>query len=484
MSHPKPKKQKSRKVLWITIVAVLAGAGWMWSRWSKTPEIVVQTSKVTRQDITSIVTASGEIKPLNWVNISATAYGQLTAIRVKEGDRVKKGQELANLESVQPRADVNMQKAQLASAEADVLGAAASALSVEATFRTAQADLLRAQAEVEKARAEFGRIEALHKERLASRSDYDTSRAAARVAEAAVARAKAMTMQTRAQADQAMAQLGSARRRVEQMRAGVDRATNALTKTSFVAPLDGIVTSLPVHVGENVVMGIQNSPGSSLMTIADMSVITAEVKVDETDIVNVRLGQTAEVSIDAFPDKKFTGKVTEIGNSAIVRSTGLVTTLSGSSSQEAKDFKVVVTLDSPPDNLRPGFSTTARIQTQTRKSVLSLPIQAITIRKRGDLVADVPRKDQASQPIERTKSALDKTEIQGIFVVRKGRAEFTQIKTGITGVTDIEIEGGVGEGEEVVTGSYKVLHTLKNRAAVKPDNDVVEKGATELEEGA
>src|SRR5205807_3570260 len=176
-----------------------------------------------------------------------------------------------------------------------------------------------------------------------------------------------------------------------QGRATLTRVSDVLQKTSYAAPFDGMITNLPVREGETVVIGIQNSPGSTLMTIADMSVITAEVKVDETDIVNVETGLPAEVTIDAIPKKIFHGKVTEIGNNAIVRSTGLATSQQTSASQEAKDFKVVVTLQDPPENLRPGLSSTAKVTTATRTNVISIPIQALTIRSRADLENAKPK---------------------------------------------------------------------------------------------
>src|SRR5436305_6902521 len=173
--------------------------------------------------------------------------------------------------------------------------------------------------------------------------------------------------------------------RVSQANAMLSKLTDVLGKTEYVAPLDGIVTNLPVREGETVVIGIQNSPGSTLMTLADMSVVTAEIRVDETDIVNVKLGESADVTIDALPDHVFKGRVTEIGDQALVRSSGVATSQTTAGTQEAKDFKVVVTVDNPPENLRPGFSTTAKITTASKSNVVAVPIQALTIRTQGDL---------------------------------------------------------------------------------------------------
>jgi HlyD family secretion protein len=252
-----------------------------------------------------------------------------------------------------------------------------------------------------------------------------------------------------------------------------------LQKTTYAAPYDGMITNLPVREGETVVIGIQNSPGSTLMTLADMSVITAEVKVDETDIVNVRLGQFAEVTIDAIPKKTFKAMVTEIGNNAIVRSTGVSTSQQTSASQEAKDFKVVVTLQDPPENLRPGLSATAKITTATRGSVLAIPIQALTVRTRADLKAGSGEKDsvQAASPQAEASNSTttDKEEVQGVFVIRAGKAQFLPVQTGITGTTEIEVVTGLKPGDEIVTGSYKVLRTLRPGTSVKVDSTAPKK---------
>jgi HlyD family secretion protein len=440
--------------------------------------VTVQTGKVTRQDLTSTVTASGEIKPLNYTNVSATAFGNIIQIPVKEGDRVKKGQLLAQLEAVQPHADVQAQEAGLKAGEADVTTAEAAVKAAEAGLRTAEADLPRARAELEKARLGWERSEGLFKDQLIAKSQYDSDKAAYEVAAAGVNKAEVTVVQMRAQSEQAKSALQTMRTRIGQYRATLARVSDVLSKFSFVAPIDGLVTNLPVHVGENMVMGIQNSPGSLLMTIADMSVITAEVKVDETDIVNVRLGQPADVTIDAIPNKTFKAKVTEIGNSAIIRSTGLATSQSTTGSQEAKDFKVVVTLEQPPDNLRPGLSSTAKIQTANKTNALTIPIQALTIRQKSEL--EEPKKGgtalaAAPDAKAKEKEKEGKKEIQGVFAVRNKKALFVTVETGITGTTDIEVTSGLKEGDEIITGSYKVLRTIRNKADVEVDNKAPKK---------
>jgi HlyD family secretion protein len=241
-----------------------------------------------------------------------------------------------------------------------------------------------------------------------------------------------------------------------------------------------VISNLPVREGETVVVGIQNAQGSTLMTIAAMGIITAEVKVDETDIVNVRIGQPAEVTIDAIPKKTFHGTVSEIGDNAIVRSSGVSTSQSTSTSEEAKDFKVVVTLTDPPLDLRPGLSTTAKITTATRSSALAIPIQALTIRTKEQLEKQTSGAGSvhaaAPSPTETaSKSPKKSDDIQGVFVIRNHKAEFVPVATGITGTTDIEVLDGLKESDEVITGSYKVLRTLRPGSSVKIDNSAPKK---------
>jgi HlyD family secretion protein len=419
--------------------------------------VTVQTGKAQRMDLVAVVSASGEIKPKTYVNIGANAFGKIVKLYVKEGDRVKQGQMLAQLENVQPAADMNATQASLEAARTDALAA-------EAALNTSMADLNRAKSDVERSDLDWSRAQGLYKDALIAKSDYDMQKAAHQTAVAGLAQAEARVAQAKAQKD-------SADRRIGQAGAQLTHAADVLKKTTYQAPFDGVITNLPVREGETVVIGIQNSPGSTLMTLADMSVITAEVKVDETDIVNVQMGQPAQVTIDAIPKKIFKAVVTEIGDNAIVRSTGVSTSQQTSTSQEAKDFKVVVTLQDPPEDLRPGLSTTAKITTATRGSALTIPIQALTVRRQSDLVPkDEKGSVQAAAPQTDASKEKDKQEIQGVFVLRNHKAEFVQVDTGIAGTTDIEVIKGLKEGDEIVTGSYKVLRTLRPGSSVKVDN--------------
>jgi HlyD family secretion protein len=426
--------------------------------------VTVQTGKVQKQNLASVVSASGEIKPKTYVNIGANAFGKIIKLHVKEGDRVKKGQLLAQLENVQSSADVNATRASVQAAETDAVAA-------DAALKTSLADLNRAKSDAVHAKLDWDRAQGLYGAALIAKQDYDVKKAAWESADAGLAQAEARVAQARAQKD-------SMDKHITQNQANLTRFTDVLQKTTYEAPFDGVITNLPVREGETVVIGIQNSPGSTLMTLADMSVITSEVKVDETDIVNVRLGQPADVTIDAIPHKTFHGVVSEIGDNAIVRSTGVATSQATSTSEEAKDFKVVVTLSDPPADLRPGLSSTAKITTATRSSVLSIPIQALTVRTPADLV---PKdKDAGKGSVEAAtrapaEASKQKEEVQGVFVIRKKKAEFVPVDTGISGTTDIEVTKGVEEGDEVVTGSYKVLRTLKPGTSVKIDNSAPKK---------
>jgi len=431
--------------------------------------VTVQTAKVaTSDDLVSLVTASGEIKATTYTNVTAQGYGRITEIFVKEGDRIKKGDKLLLQENVQANADVQAQSAAVNTAESGVQAA-------EASYTAGRADLVSAQANMEKAKLDWERGQGLFKDGLIPKQDFDQRKTTYDGAVAAVDSARAKVQSLKAQLDQTRSQ-------VNQNQAMLVRTKDVLSKTTYTSPINGIVSYLPERVGDYVVMGMQNANGSFIMTLSDMSVVTAEVKVDETDIVNVKLGQDADITIDAVPGKIFKGKVTEIGSQATLRSSGLATTQSTTSTQEAKDFKVVVRLDNPPDNLRPGLSTTAKIKTAEKKSVIAIPIQALAVRTRKDLEeAAKNAKGQGNSgvtlaaPPPAAPGDPKKDEVQGVFVVNGKKAFFRPVETGITGVTDIEVTKGLQVGDEIVVGSYKALRTLKPEASVKIDNSAPKK---------
>lgn len=411
---------------------------------------------VAKENLVSIVSATGQIRPKTYVNVGANAMGRVTRFYVNEGDRVKKGEIVATIENVQQEANVAAQQATIDAARTDIN-------SYIAAEKTAQANVDHAQADLEQKKLDFQRAQALFQAQVMSKQDFDAKKAAYDLDVASLAQAVAGLAQARAQT-------ASARGHLDTQVADLRVQQDYLNRTIAIAPFDGIVTNEPVRQGEMVVQGIQNTEGSTLMTLADMSVITAEVKVDETDIVNVALGQPADVTVDAIPGKVFKGHVTEVGDQALLRSSGQSTSQSTTGVEEAKDFKVVVTLDTPSDDLRPGLSTTAKITTAHKDDIVAIPIQALTMRdpkqlKAGDHVGTV----SAATNNPQQPSDL----VQGVFVVSKvngkDRVHFVTVTTGITGATDIEVTGGIKPGDRIVTGTYHVLRDLKEGALVKQD---------------
>lgn len=409
----------------------------------------VLVGSVEQGEVTSMVSGTGQIKPKTYVNIGATAFGRITHLYVKEGEHVHRGQVLATIENVQPEASVAAQRDAIDAAKTDIN-------SYVAAEQTAQANIEHAQADLEQKKLDYDRYQQLYREKLVSKQDFDSRKAAYDLDVASLAQARAALVQAKAQTESARGHLGTA---VATLRSDVD----SLNKTVSMAPYDGIVTNLPVREGETMVTGIQNAEGSTLMTIADMSVVTAEVKIDETDIVNVKLGQSADITVDALPDKVLKGHVTEVGDQALLRSSGMATSQSTSGTEEAKDFKVIVTLDpgQDVDALRPGLSSTAKIMTADKKNVLAVPIQALT----------APPSSSALKGADTHPSSPAGAGTQGVFVVRqeqgKLRAHFVLLTTGISGTSKMEVSGPIKAGDQIVTGTYKVLRVLKNDAPVK-----------------
>jgi HlyD family secretion protein len=417
----------------------------------------VLTAKIVKQDLATVVSGTGQIKPITYANLGANAQGRVTHLYVKEGDLVKKGQTVATIQNVQQEAGVDSQQAAIAAARTDVAASVANE-------KTAEANVEHAKADLEQKRLDWERAQGLYQAGILAKQDFDAKKAAYDTDVASLAQAVAQLNQAKAQTDSYRGHLQMA---VAALRSNQD----LLDQTILVAPFDAIVTNQVVREGESVVPGIQSNVGSTIMTLADMSVVTAEVKVDETDIVNIRSGQEAEVTVDALPGKVFKGHVTLAGDQALLRSTGMATLQSTTGTEEAKDFKVVITLDNPTSDLRPGLSTTAKITTAHKSSVLSLPIQALTMHNPDD---DKPKSKggvqaASSSPAPAAKSAP----VQGVFVVDnvkgKLRAKFVPVTTGITGATDIEVLSGLTDGQEIVTGPFKTLRALKNNALLKRD---------------
>jgi HlyD family secretion protein len=449
-----------KKVLIIAaVVLVLAGVVGLTIVRAQSGYTKVLMGTVTRENLVSVVNATGQIRPKTYVNVGANAMGRVTHFYVAEGDHVEKGQILATIENVQQKANVAAQEATIASARTDIN-------SYIAAERTQEANVEHARADLEQKKLDYQRAQALYKAQVMSQQNYDAAKAAYDLDVASLSQAQAGLAQ-------AKAQTASARGHLDTQRASLKVNEDLLSRTIAIAPFNGIVTNEPVRQGEMVVQGIQNTEGSTLMTLADMSVITAEVKVDETDIVNVKLGQPADVTVDALPGKVFKGHVTEVGDQALLRSSGQSTSQSTTGVEEAKDFKVVVTLDHPSDELRPGLSTTAKITTASKDNVAAIPIQALVMRDPKQLDAS-----EHSQTVSAasTNSQQPSQQIQGVFVVSKvkgkDRVHFVPVTTGITGATDIEVTSGIKPGDRIVTGTYRILRDLKQNSLVKQDTSL------------
>jgi HlyD family secretion protein len=455
-------EMNGKKILLLVVgVLVIAGVivGTILHSRSEVP--AVTTAKAVREDLVATVSGTGQIKPKTYVNVGATSFGRITHLYVREGDHVKRGAILATIENVQPEATVSAQQAAISASKTDISSYIAAETTAEANVNEAKADL-------EQKTLDYGRSKELYQDKLISKQDFDAKKAAYDMARATLSERQAAVAQAQAQTASAR---GHEAQAVATQRANYD----ALDKTVSRAPFDGLVTNVPVREGETVVVGIQNAEGSTLMTLADMSVITAEVKVDETDIVNVSLGQTADVTVDAFPGKVFKGRVTEVGDQALLRTTGVATSQSTTGTEEAKDFKVVVTLDPVSVDLRPGLSCTAKITTAHKPDTLTIPIQALVERNPP---AEVKLFKDHGKASSSDTAASDKpaTLVQGVYrlVTDHGRTrvEFVPVSTGVTGTTDIEVLSGLQPGDEIVTGRYKVLRILKSGLAVKRDNSV------------
>lgn len=427
--------------------------------------IAVEAGLVYRQDLVQSVTANGEIKPLRYVNIGADSAGRITQLDLEEGDRVEAGDFLVQIESIQNEAEVRSAQASLDAAQTELEGMEASIRAAESSLQSARVDKRRIEADFTLSEQEFARAEMMLAEGLVSREQFERQASAYEVARVQVESADARIAQAEAQLAQVIQQREGTRLRIAQQEASLVRAQDGLEKTRRTAPLSGVITYLPVNVGEIAVVGLQNQAGTTLMTIADMSEITAEVLVDETDIVNLRLNQKTEVRVDALGERVLTGYVSEIGSSALTASGNGGISTTTTSTDEAKDFRVVITLDDPPEELRPGLSCTASIETASQEGAVSVPIQALTIRELE--LADVP--DYVVDPVTNNPRPGEPVmaEVEGVFVIQEGIARFRPVRTGIIGTTDVEILEGLEEDEQIVIGPYRILRTLEDETAIR-----------------
>ena len=404
------------------------------------PEVEVEA--VERRSLEAIVSASGKIEPKLSVDISASTMGRVTRLAFSEGDRVESGQFLLEIDPEVLRAAVDRGEAGLQASRS--------------TQRQAEVSVESARVNLQLARDSLERQENLWELRLISRETYEIAGTDVTLRESEL-EAREVEVATQVQ-------------RIRQEEANLDSARYELTKVTITAPISGVVTRRNIEEGETVVVGTMNNQGTVLATIADLSVIEAEVEVDETDIPSVELGQMAEVTIDALPDLHFAGVVTEIGNSPIQTSDG-----AGAGTQ-ATTFKVVVTLKSEIPNVRPGFTCTADITTAVRPDSLAIPIQATTVRRVAvGADGEVVRADPGgrSRGVEPAVSAAElpegsfEEELEGVFVTRQGRAVFVPVETGIAGERYFEALSGVREGDLVITGPFSEVRNLGDGDSIR-----------------
>lgn len=438
-----------RKKIWIALGVVVLGAagGYGTYRYRKTEGKVVNVEAIQARSLEAIVTASGKIQPKRSVNISADVMGRVTELAVEEGQTVRQGQFLLQIDPRNLQTQTQRSEASLAAASAQL-----------DQLRTGIAS---AQEQLSLARDQLRRQRDLWSQQLTTKEALDKAESEVRLREADV--------RDRTQ------QVSTQEQRIRAERADLANARYNLSKVRIESPIDGIVTRRNIEQGEMVVIGTMNNAGTVMLTIADMSVIEAEVEVDETDIPSIKLGQPAKITIDAMPDETFTGKVTEIGNSPIQTTTGTATT-----GQQATNFKVVVTLDGRIPAVRPGFTCTAEITTATRDNVLSVPIQAMAVR---ELIYDkdgkIVRKPRTERPrgssVEPTASAEElapgqtRKETEGVFVFRGDAAEFVPVKTGIAGDRHFEVLSGLKAGDRVITGPFASVRDIQDGDKVREE---------------
>ena len=462
---------KKRLVILVTAVAILAAIVAFSANATRRTTVTVQIGRVEPVSrLIALVNASGEIRPKEYVELQAEISGVITSLSVREGDFVSKGDVLLKIDPTQNEAQTRVQEALLEAAGMDAANASAQIALQQANLgrekanvRVAGAELLKASQGLELSTNNFIRKQDLFEQNLIARDLYDAAKNEKVAAQSNLTSAEARLEQARASLVVAQVVLrqaanshAAALSRVEQNQASLAQARDSLSKTTIRSPLTGVITQLNVEVGERAVPGTLNNPAATIMGIADLSIIEAEIEVNETDIVAVKLNQPAIVNVDALPDNPLEGLVTEIGNSAIQKL----------NSQEAKDFKVAIRLSLPPSSLRPGLSCTADITTATRENVLTIPIQALVVREFSVDSEGNPIQEE----VESQGDTESRKEFEGVFVIRERRVEFTPVKTGISSSSRLQILSGVAEDSEIVTGSYKALRELQDGDFVKPQS--------------
>ena len=457
----------SRKNVLIISGVVLAAAAVVGANlyFKRDKGLTVNTEAVKTRDLEAIVAASGKIQPKRLVQISADTPGRVVNLAVNEGDRIKKGQFLLQIDPKSLRTRVDSNAASLGAAQAS-LGAA------QASMEQSRQAIETARVQLEQARQNLTRQQDLWRQQLTTREALERAENDVKAAQSAL---QEREKQLAAQQSQVTAQSS----RIAQERATLESARYDLSKNTIASPIDGIVTRRNIQEGETAVIGTMNNPGTVLLTLADMSVIQAEVEVDETNIPSVELGQIAKITIDALPDKTFKGHVTEIGNSPI-QAAGAAN--QQNTATQATNFKVVVVLDEAVPDVRPGFTCTADITTATRKAVTAVPIPAVAVREliydaNGQIVKEPKTDKRRRAPTPETvasaaelKPGQTRKETEGVFVIRDGKAEFIPIKMGIAGDKYFEVLSGLKQGDQVITGPYSSVRGMSDGDLVKVDN--------------
>lgn len=409
---------KKKVLIAVTVVVALGIVFYVSMKKSNDKGVDVYVHKADRGDLTSEVSASGIIEPKLKVDISSNVIGQIVEIDVEEGQSVNKSDFLLQIDPQRYKAEVDRWEAQV---------------------RVAKINIEQAEVNLKESESNLKRVKSLYEKGFASERELE---------------------QATIKFESAQVQLKSAKEQVRQSEAQLDRAKDELAKTTFNAPMSGIVTKLNAEEGETVITGTMNNPGTVIMTISDMSQVLATVNVDETDINQVKAGQNCEVSVDAVEDKVYKGKVHDIASSA-------------SKDQEVSVFKVEIAIDEPDENLKPGMSSRAEIETDSRTDIITIPLQAVVEREINS--DDKDNKEDTSKG----KGKKEKKEV--VFVVKDGKAVRTPVKTGISSISDIEIISGLKKGDMVVSGPYRTLKKLKDGDKVKVKEEKEEKEEEEEE---
>lgn len=430
----------------LAVVAIGAAAVGATFYFRREKSLAVTTETIKARDLEAVVSASGKIQPKRLVNISADTPGRVVNLAVNEGDRITKDQFLLQIDPKSLRTRVDSGTASLLAAQ----------MSLDQQRQSVET----ARVQLEQAKQTLARQQDLWNKELTTREALEKATNDVKAANSA--------LQERERAADAQAS------RINQERAGLESARYDLSKVRIQSPIDGIVTRRNIQEGETAVVGTMNNAGTVLLTLADMSIIQAEIEVDETNIPDVQLGQKAKIAVDAIPDRTFSGHVTEIGNSPI-QATGTAT------GTQATNFKVVVVVDEAIPDVRPGFTCTADITTATRKKVVSVPIQAVAVRElvydaRGQIVK-IPRREKRRNTVEPSAAAAEladgqtRKETEGVFVLRDQRAEFLPLEVGIAGDKYFEVLSGLKEGDQVITGPYNSVRGMADGDLVNVDNE-------------